>query len=422
MKSHRMQSLRATFAVALFAVPSSMAQGLDATPEATATPAEMPAEEPAAEPAAAPAPEAPVAAAASDGGDNAGYDKGFFIKSDDGSFALHTEARVQGRFVFESADVAPGDDTVDARAEEASFRVQRARLTLGGHAFSEAIKYKFQSEFGRGEVILKDFYLDYVMGDVVIRTGQYKRPFSRQQLTSSGRLELVDRSITNNAFVAGRDIGIMAHNNFEKSPELEWAVGVFNGQLADEDIGTNYPALFGPTIVGRVGINRGGISGYSEADLEGGPFRFGAALGVLAHLDVDDDDGAGPDADTGTLMAQVDFIAKAEGLSATGGIYMASVQDGEGFFDQSQALLGFHAQAGYMLAKEHQVAGRFAVVNENDITGLADDVNEMELRVGYSLYTFKHGFKWQTDLGLLTVDGNSLTDVIEARSQIQLSF
>jgi hypothetical protein len=65
--------------------------------------------------------------------------------------------------------------------------------------------------------------------NVWLRAGQWKRPFSRQQIGSSGRLELTDRSITDKAFGAGRDIGLAVHNNYEKSPDLEWALGVFNG-------------------------------------------------------------------------------------------------------------------------------------------------------------------------------------------------
>ncbi|HWN72081.1 MAG TPA: porin, partial [Haliangium sp.] len=159
-----------------------------------------------------------------------GYDKGFFIESADRSFSLKTQARVQFRYTFTSALEADEVTMEESRDNDSVFAVQRGRLTLGGHAFTKDLGYKLQADFGRGSVSLKDFYADYrIAGDALVRFGQYKRPFSRQQITSSGNLELVDRAITDGYYRAGRDAGVMVHNNYEKSPELEWAVGLFNG-------------------------------------------------------------------------------------------------------------------------------------------------------------------------------------------------
>ena len=46
---------------------------------------------------------------------------------------------------------------------------------------------------------------------------------------------------------------------------------------------TNVPSKFRPAVIGRVGINRGGIKGYQEADLEGGPLRFGVVARRIDH-------------------------------------------------------------------------------------------------------------------------------------------
>src|SRR5690606_6653382 len=157
---------------------------------------------------------------------------------------------------------------------------------------------------------------------------------------------------------------------------LEWAVGVFNGTGDGSRLGgievdpmsgevsggafTNVPDVLNPAIVARVGINRGGIRGYTEVDLEGGPLRFAAALGVVAELDMDGDDRS-------AIRPQVDFIVKANGISASGGVYMATAQDGEGFTSQAYDAMGFHLQAGYVLARQHHVAARFAsIMAENE--------------------------------------------------------
>src|SRR5262249_21347423 len=153
---------------------------------------------------------------------------------------------------------------------------------------------------------LKDYYIDgEISKGAWLRFGQWKRPFSRQQITSSGKLEITDRSITDKAFLGSRDIGVAVHNMYEKSPDFELIVGVFNGSgdgakcsggVADPTTGavsggafTNIPSKFKPVWVARAGINRNGIKGYSEADLEGGPLRFGLAANVAVEGDNDDD-------------------------------------------------------------------------------------------------------------------------------------
>lgn len=333
------------------------------------------------------------------------YDRGFVIESPDGAFSLKTQARVQVRYTLLSA---PDPDAAgDSRLIGSQFAVQRARLTLGGHAFTDDLGYKFQSDFGKGSVSLKDFYVDYrVAGDVRVRAGQYKRPFSRQQITSSGSQELVDRAITDKYFGAGRDVGVTVHNNYEKSPDIEWAVGLFNG--TGENV---VPDKLNPALVARVGYNHGGIKGYTEADLEGGPLRFGVGASVLSELDLDGDDASG-------IRSELDYVIKMEGFSTTGGVYFATAQDGEGFADQASQALGFHVQAGYTVAHTHQVAGRYALI-EPQTEG---EGRLQEASIGYSLYRFEHGLKWQTDLAVGLDQGQSFGDDMQLRSQLQLSF
>jgi phosphate-selective porin OprO/OprP len=340
-----------------------------------------------------------------------GYDKGFFIESADGAFSLKTQARLQFRYTFTS-QAAGGD-----RVNESLLAVQRGRLTFGGHAFTEDLGYKLQVDFGRGAVALKDYYLDYrVADDVLVRLGQYKRPFSRQQITSSGNLEFVDRAITNNEYNAERDVGFMMHNNYEKSPMLEWAVGVFNGT------GENLVPVtgdFSPAVVGRVGYNQGDVKGYSEADLDGGPLRFGVGASVLGFLtDIDIPDDPDPPINRSGIRAELDYIVKVEGFSTTGGVYFATVQDGADFLEQTGDSVGVHVQVGYTVDKTHQVAGRYSLIAPQ-----ADgEGNLQEVSLVYSLYQFSHNFKWQTDVTLGLDEGQDPGDDIQVRSQAQLSF
>lgn len=368
-------------------------------------------------------PQAEAAPAAPEQEPLVGYKKGFFIQSQDGRFKLKIQGRVQARYTHEF---------LDEQDDRMAFSIPRARLTLSGHAFTENLTYKFQSDFGKGNVSLKDFYADYrfVPGWLHLRVGQYKRPFSRQQLTSSGQLEFVDRAITDRYFGAGRDIGLAIHNDYEKSPAFEYALGVFNG-TGDQshlsgnvavDLATgegkiesgrfsNVPARLHPALVTRVGYNHGGIKGYREADLEGGPLRFAIGGSGLMDLNADGDDSSG-------IEGEVDYIVKAHGFSTSGAAYVSSAQSGPGFSDQAFQAVGFHLQAGYVIADIIQPAVRYA-----RIAPKGPDNDLQEILGGLSVYFHEHDVKWQTDGGALLsqVPGGGRTDFL-VRSQLQLGF
>ena len=362
---------------------------------------------------------APPETSAVEGPAEVGYHKGFFVKSADGNNELVIQGRVQTRFAHEKPDGADAED---------AFEIARARLTLKGHALSPDIKFKFQTDFGKGGATLKDFLVDYKLHDkVIVRAGQWKRPFSRQQINSSGNLELVDRAITDKAFGAGRDIGVAVHNNYEKSPEIEWALGVFNGTgekpllsgdvVVDPMTGegeitgggfSNVPDHVLPAIVGRIGYNANGIKGYSEADFEGGPLRYGVGASVLAALDTDDDGAK-------ATMGEADYVVKVKGISTTGGVYFRR----DTVADVDADTLGFHVQAGYLLQNKYQPVVRFAMVDPD-----GDDNNAQEITGGMSVYPFAHNFKWQTDVSALIaqVAGADSTTDVRVRTQLQLSW
>lgn len=353
----------------------------------------------------------------------AGYDGGFFIDSADGEFSLKIKGRGQVRYALDRLERGVG------RPSSAAFAAERVRIDLSGHAFADNIQYKLQSDFGKGFVTIKDMTIDYGISDHIwLRAGQFKRPFSRQQITSSGRQELVDRAITDRFFGAGRDIGVALHNRYTHSPRFEWIVGVFNGSgdrpvlsgdvVVDPDHGrgqitgggfSTVPDDMAPAVVARFGYNRGGIRGYSEADLEGGPLRFGVAASVLARLDAS---GNGQ----GGVRSGIDYVVKHRGLSITGGVYLASAQVGAGSGSQPYPAVGFHAQSGYVFADRFGVTARYAhIVPKNQRS-------EQELSLGVSVYQFSHNFKWQTDVSALSGGALHMGDHLRLRSQLQLSF
>ncbi len=347
----------------------------------------------------------------------AGFDKGFFIKSDDGKFSLKLNGRVQPFYTLTR--------TTEPRDYASAFEIRRARLSLGGNIHSKQLSYKFQADFGKGFVSLKDFHADLeVAEDTWIRVGQWKRPFSRQQINSSSKLEVTDRAITDKAFGAGRDIGIAIRNDYEKSPELEWIVGVFNGTgdgsriksvtTIDDMTGdattvttlpTNVPAKLKPALIARVGLNRNGLKGYDEPDLEGGPLRWGVGASVWLEGDYDDDDKS-------NQKVELDYIAKVEGFSTSGGVYAQTEQDGPGVADAAKSLVGFHVQAGYMaMPKLMQVVARYGLVSDL----VADDKtarDQQEISVGANYFGYGHDAKLAGAVRLIKTGDAGFTDVI----------
>jgi hypothetical protein len=349
-----------------------------------------------------------------------GYEKGFFIESGDGNNRLVIGGRIQFRYTYLGVESGPDSN---------AFSVERARIKLEGHVITPDLTYLIQPELGRGALALRDFYGDYrVAPDLLhVRVGQFYRPFSRQQLTSDGSQELVDRAITDREFDGGRDIGLMLHNNYEKSPELEYALGLFNGTgdaatttvsgTADATTGeldatstsTNVPRNLHPALVARVGYNHGGLKGYSEVDLEGGDLRFGVAASGQIDFDTDRDDDS-------LVKAELDAMLKAHGFSTSGAVYVSSVQTAADFGDRGLGAIGFHLQAGYLIVGKYQVAARFALLERE-----GDNNNDSEIAGVLGYFHAGHNLKWQTDLAALTHEASDTTD-LRLRSQMQFAF
>jgi Phosphate-selective porin O and P len=377
------------------------------TPEPA--PAPMPPADPAAGDPAAPVPPADPApptpptttdkpAASEKKPGTAGYDKGFYLRDADDKFALKINGRLQPFYTLNL-----GREPLDFKN---AFEVRRARIILEGHTYTKKLAYKLQTDFGKGFLTLKDYYFDVEFAKGTwFRVGQWKRPFSRQQITSSGRLEMTERSVTDRAFLGSRDLGIAIHNGYEKSPELEWTVGVFNGTgdaprfvpTLDPTTGavtggafTNVPGKFRPVWVARVGFNGNRIKGYSEADLEGGPLRYAVGASIAVEGDNDDDNKS-------QQRAELDYVVKAEGFSVSGGFYLMTDQTDIKLYDQDLSFLGVHVQAGYMLTPKIQAAARYSLIDAR----LDEARDQQEIALTGNYYGFGHDAKLQAGVRLI---------------------
>jgi hypothetical protein len=359
---------------------------------------------------------------------NVTWDKGLAFASADEKFELKLALRSQLRFeVFRSLE--------DGAETEARFYIPRLRLQIEGHAFGDENRYKVEVGLGdRGSfAFAKDFYLDRKIGGFWLRMGQWKRPFSRQELTSDFSQNFNERSIANEFAGAGRDLGIALHNDYERSPEgLEWVVAVVNGfnggadrprltTTCDQDpatmeidcsVGapTTVPTDFSPAVVVRAAYNKGKVKGYTEGDLDGGPLRW--SVGANYKIDLADLGKGGEEsvADNLSHGIGVDAVVKIQGFDVSVGGYAMKLKSADMLF------AGF-VQAGFMVApKKVHVGGRFAF---RELAGTA--VKEIEGRGAFSYYFAGHSWKVVTDAGFLKATGGGDPE-IQVRIMPQLTF
>ncbi|MDM9632599.1 porin [Robiginitalea aurantiaca] len=145
-------------------------------------------------------------------------DKGFQFSTSDDRFQLHIESRLQFRFA------TPGDQNPltfdDLDSDQPVFKINRARLKVGGHAFKPYLKYYWEYELSQGNLL--DFRIMFErLPEFKIKVGQWKTYYNRERVISSGKQQLADRSIINRPFTVDRQMGISFYGR------------VFPGSLAD---------------------------------------------------------------------------------------------------------------------------------------------------------------------------------------------
>jgi phosphate-selective porin len=161
------------------------------------------------------------------------------------------------------------------------FDIRRARIDLKGFV-TPIFSYRLQADLvdkpkmidAYGEIKLADYFS--------ITAGQFKIPFSMENLTSSNKLEMIDRSQVVEALVArskdvignqnGRDIGIQVGGSFLKikdMPVIEYRLGIFNGSgINVADTANNAKDLVGRLIFTPIkGLSFGGgfYKGWDKA-------------------------------------------------------------------------------------------------------------------------------------------------------------
>ena len=113
-----------------------------------------------------------------------------------------------------------------------SFLIRRARVTLAGEILKN-ILYKIQVDAVKSPLLL-DAQVEFkIIPQAILKVGQFKVPFSLENLTSSSDLDTINRSQAEEKLCPGRDIGSQGRDIGAvltgKFTRVEYTLGIFNG-------------------------------------------------------------------------------------------------------------------------------------------------------------------------------------------------
>lgn len=138
-------------------------------------------------------------------------ERGFEFRTVDNKFLLQIQSRFQFRFAFPGdTDPLTYDDFVGD--PKPVFKIHRARLKVGGHAFKPWLKYYWEYELSQSNLL--DFRIMIERWEWMnFKFGQWKVEFSRERFISSGEQQLVERSLINRAFTVDRQQGVTIYGH-----------------------------------------------------------------------------------------------------------------------------------------------------------------------------------------------------------------
>jgi phosphate-selective porin OprO/OprP len=338
---------------------------------------------------------------------------------------LEISNRVQGRYTHELPDdispILPG--TAVAGDSRGSFRVRRAKFKLEGWFWlppegapsprtMPKLSYELQLNWAavganvgaqpaNVGAILEDANIAWDpqgMGKFRIVFGQYKVPFGRQQLTSSGNQQFVDRSLVADEYLRGRDIGVSVQGAVW-SNKLEYRVGMFNGNGLTRPSNDNDKFQYNARLMwqpngNQVLAQRAWVSGalYSEADFESTTVPL-YAFGL--NYEHNDFHRTTTGNDVKSNVVGVDGIFKFKGFFATGEYFYRERKPETG---QTFNADGYFMQAGMMLNRRRtwEAAVRYG---DRDLSDLITNDGVREVRGALNYYYRRHTLKLQLDFG-----------------------
>ncbi len=371
---------------------------------------------------------------------------------------LEISNRIMVRYTHEDppADVqiAGTEDPGDARG---SFRIRRAKMKLEGWFWRQNnLTYELQLNWPAANTnagaatpagtttpvanpgaFLEDANIAWDpqgRGSFRVLFGQFKVPSGRQQMTSSGNQQFVDRSIVSDEYARGRETGV-ALQGVLFANKLEYRAGMFNGNGLSRTANDNDTFQYNGRLMWQPNgnqalVQRAWVSGalYSESDFESTTVPIYA---IALNFESNDLFRTTAGNDLKSLVFAIDGVYKYKGLFATAEydwrqreFEAVAVTQGRGY--QVFHSNGWYVQGGQMLNRPRtwEASARYA---RRDVNRLIDNDDVTEMRLGLSYYYRRHNLKFQVDAGQLETQlgaavGAGLRKDRELRLQCQFIF
>ncbi len=165
--------------------------------------------------------------------------KGIELRTRDNKFLFQLQSRFQFRFSTPNdQDPVTYDDY--SKGKETTFKINRARLKVGGHAFEPWLKYYWEYELSQSNLL--DFRLMIEKWEwLSFKVGQWKVEYTRERFISSGEQQTVDRSLINRPFTADRQMGVEIYGHLKGKGIADfnyWAAaltGTGRGNTSNDD-------------------------------------------------------------------------------------------------------------------------------------------------------------------------------------------
>jgi len=318
------------------------------------------------------------------------------ITSRDGNWSLRFGGRLMLDAFIAESDITGGTDTSGAGAE-----IRRARFFASGKVMGDW-KYKLQIDFAGNAVSIKTATISTKIAGLNTVFGNDKEPQGLEELTSSKYITFMERSMVNEAFAPGRNLGVSVGtggDNYSVRGGV-YTNGIDNGSdAATTDWSATGRVTFAPLAEKTEVIHLGVSGSYRGFDDNSGPrirlrnFHNGTRF-----------------VSTGNIAAEGQMTFGAEAAAVFGpfsaqGEYYTSTLEGNGAGSADIDYDGWYVMASYFITGESraykankgefgrvksegaiEVAARYEMVDLED-TGFGTDASETTaLTLGVNYY------------------------------------
>ncbi|WP_224484310.1 OprO/OprP family phosphate-selective porin [Robertkochia aurantiaca] len=361
--------------------------------------------------------------------------KGFQFRSADDRFLLQIESRLQFRYAYpQDQDPITFEDFQDTQTHV--FEVNRARLKIGGHAYKPWLKYYWEYDVVGGNLL--DFRVMIEKWDFLkFKVGQWKTYFTRERVISSGKQQLVDRSIINRPFTVDRQQGVEVYGRifperlFDLSYNISVLTGTGRGNSSNDDEHLMYVGRLQWNVFGRelgftgsdLSITKKpeGIIAFAGVTNRSPYTRFSTSGGGQL---VGFEDGVEGQYRVNQLMLETAFMYR--GFSWQHESHYKEIQDR--VLGQTTVLEGSYLQAGYFLHQAWgfipeplEIAARYAWYTPEE--RIIDNLHK-ELGFGLNWFFAGHRNKLTAEVTWFELEGPTfpVTDEVRVRVQWDISF